>query len=526
MIAPATDAYDRKRRMAYLFAALSALLLFVNLSVGFFLEVYRRPLIAVDGETLHVAYRSQAVDAEAEPGTRLASFDVDGRPASAPFAVAGESGALLAEGADLSLFLGTRVSTIRDGHSVRSADLGQDWEVRAAALDPARNLAWIFGAREGRIVARRRALGAWSETLDVAPSGAVEHLTASARADGPFVAWREVGASKVRCVRYDGRAFVPAAEFDGVLADHWDALPWRDRVLLVSYLKEERTWRQVVLGLECCPGCPGPRVSARLAFADPVLVLGRRVTGLAAALHGERLALVLSRWTTVQAAWASPGGWTPVPAPGRLAPVGGEALWRILIAAAMPVLLLFFSFSMIFLGVTLLQQRGAQAVLETIRPVDASGPLPAEVLQRAMAYILDHILLLPPFIVLVEFLSVSPEVSSLDAADPKLLGMIGVWLALHFAYHFLLEWALGWTPGKRILGLRVAALDGSPVGFRGALLRNLSRILDAEYPLAVFLGGFLLMTSARRQRLGDRWGRTLVVQDAPVSRPSPRTRGV
>jgi uncharacterized RDD family membrane protein YckC len=140
-----------------------------------------------------------------------------------------------------------------------------------------------------------------------------------------------------------------------------------------------------------------------------------------------------------------------------------------------------------------------------------------------MACILDHIVLLPFYVVAVEFLSVSPEVSSLDPADPKLLGMIGVWLALHFAYHFGLEWGLGWTPGKRIIGLRVANEDGSRIGFRGALVRNLVRPLDAEYPVGVFLGAFLVMTSRRRQRLGDRWARTLVVQD---SRPPAPPAGV
>ncbi len=524
---PPTEFYRRKRKLAYTFALLSALLLFATLTQGFFLESYSRPLLALGGEQLHVAHRTNVLGSPELNGTRLLTLDPSLQPLRPPLPLMDDAGALLAEGEDVTLFFGARTSVLRGDSSVRSADLGQPWEVRAAVSDPGRRTAWIFGARDGRIVARRRAFGTWSEEIPVAPAGAVDRMTASMNGgEGPFVAWRETGAALIRSAQFDGQAFAPRVDFEGVVADHWEALPWKDRVLLVTYRKEERTWRQVALFLQCCPGCAGPPVRERLSFTDPVLVIGRRVMGLAASLVGERLVFVLARFTTIQACSVPAGTWRPDALPARLTPVGAEPLWRILTAASYPILLLFFSFSMIFLGVTLLHERGQISLLETLSRRDPGEPLPGEVLQRAMAYILDHIVLLPAFIIGVELLSVSPEVSSLDLGDPKLLGMIGVWVGLHFIYHFAMEWALGWTVGKRIIGLRVTALDGSTLGFRGALLRNLLRLVDAEYPVGVFLGTFLMMTSPRRQRLGDRWARTLVVQDIDNSRPAPKPPGV
>jgi uncharacterized RDD family membrane protein YckC len=511
-----TDFYERKRRLAYVFAALSALLLFANLTLGFSLETYDRPGVAVEDETVWTVFRSRVLDADGEPTSRLVRFDAALRGDRRRIELGGEAGALLAEGDEVTAFLGSRYAVLRDGNSLRGADLRQAWEVRAAVRDAARATAWIFGWKDGRIVARRRGLGAWSGEIEVAPAGAPDRLAASLDpAHGPFVAWREKGAARVRSVRWDGRTFAPRADFEGVDADQWDAIPWKDRVLLVTYRKAERTWRQVTLGLDCCAGCPGDRLSRKAALADPVLVLGRKVTGLAAAWAGETLIVALTRWTTVQAAALDPlsGG-------GGLVPVDAVPFWRRLAAGATPLLLLFFSFSMIFLGFTLFRERDKKPAIELLSPRIAQKPPPAEVLQRAMAYILDHIVMLPLFFVAVEFLNVSPELSAPDLKDPRFLGMVGAWLALHFVYHTAFEGALGWTPGKKILGLRVTDLDCERAGWGAVLVRNLIRPFDAEYPLGVFIGALAMMLSPRRQRLGDRWARTLVVEESGFPAPS------
>jgi len=75
-----------------------------------------------------------------------------------------------------------------------------------------------------------------------------------------------------------------------------------------------------------------------------------------------------------------------------------------------------------------------------------------------------------------------------------------------------MEWAFGWTVGKRIVGLRVTELGGSRLSFRGALVRNLLRLVDCNL-YGMILGIALILKTKRRQRLGDLLGRTMVIQD-------------
>jgi uncharacterized RDD family membrane protein YckC len=405
-----------------------------------------------------------------------------------------------------------QASVIRGGSTLRSARLEQDWEVRAAAHDPVRKTSWIVGWRDGKLVARRRELGTYSEAIPVADAGDVDRVTASiVPATGPLVAWKERGSSKVKTVQYDGMAFRPGAEFDLQGARHWDIVPWAERTILVTYQREDRKFREVVLRVRCCEGCRKQPLPSRVGFADPIL-FGKMVTGLAATTAGDRLVVVLTRPMTVQTSAIALPSLRPEGA-GRLLPIGEEPLWRVILGALFPSLMLFFSFSLVFLGFTLLRERSG-FILERLTPVPKEGPEPAEILQRAMANILDLMVLLLPFAVSVEILNVSPESADLDVSDPKLLAMLGVWAAFHFLYHFGMEWGLGWTIGKRILGIRVAELDGSRLSFRGAFVRNLVRIVDAEYPLGVFLGASVMMATGRRQRLGDLAAGTMVVRES------------
>ena len=104
-------------------------------------------------------------------------------------------------------------------------------------------------------------------------------------------------------------------------------------------------------------------------------------------------------------------------------------------------------------------------------------------------------------------------VSIEDLRDPNHMTVLIALAAIDLLYRFVMEWAFGWTIGKRIIGLRVAELDGSRLTFRGALLRNLTRIIDSQVPFGVILGAFLMLKTERRQRLGDLFGRTVVLQD-------------
>jgi uncharacterized RDD family membrane protein YckC len=82
-----------------------------------------------------------------------------------------------------------------------------------------------------------------------------------------------------------------------------------------------------------------------------------------------------------------------------------------------------------------------------------------------------------------------------------------------FVCYVLFEGARSVTPGKLALGLRVVKYDGSPCGWVAALRRSILRPVDA-LPFAVpYLVGLAAAgLSARRQRLGDIFAKTLVVK--------------
>lgn len=89
-------------------------------------------------------------------------------------------------------------------------------------------------------------------------------------------------------------------------------------------------------------------------------------------------------------------------------------------------------------------------------------------------------------------------------------------------FGFLMEWFYpmvfeagrrGATPGKRMLGLRVVQVTGSPVGWGQAFVRNILRWVDA---MPLFTYGFGLascLATQRFQRLGDLAAGTVVIYE-------------
>ena len=86
-----------------------------------------------------------------------------------------------------------------------------------------------------------------------------------------------------------------------------------------------------------------------------------------------------------------------------------------------------------------------------------------------------------------------------------------VTFVIFFLYFIVLEAVLGATLGKLLLGIRVVDVEGSRISWGASILRNILRIIDA-LPFAYILGAILIWTSARKQRLGDRAARTVVVR--------------
>jgi uncharacterized RDD family membrane protein YckC len=98
-------------------------------------------------------------------------------------------------------------------------------------------------------------------------------------------------------------------------------------------------------------------------------------------------------------------------------------------------------------------------------------------------------------------------------------------LLFTLAYFVILEGAFGATIGKVVLGIRVRRPDGGRIGFGAAAIRNLARVVDAfPYVIPYLVGAIAVSRSETKQRLGDRWGTTVVVlvgTDAGASSAPP-----
>lgn len=94
-------------------------------------------------------------------------------------------------------------------------------------------------------------------------------------------------------------------------------------------------------------------------------------------------------------------------------------------------------------------------------------------------------------------------------------GALSVFGLLDFLGYFVVcEMAFsGRSLGKKMVGLRVVRVGGQPVGFWSSLLRNVLRLIDMQIGITYLVGGVLILTTTRNQRLGDLLAGTVVVRD-------------
>ncbi|MES2639076.1 MAG: stage II sporulation protein M [Myxococcota bacterium] len=149
-----------------------------------------------------------------------------------------------------------------------------------------------------------------------------------------------------------------------------------------------------------------------------------------------------------------------------------------------------------------------------VLPVAAAGPA-----ARAVAYGID--LGLRGAFLLTVFVLAS-AVFPLFALEDTGVGMgLFVWFLLDWGWYVVFEtYDGGRSPGKRVMRLRVVRADGSPIGARDAMLRNLLRAADG-LPLFYVVGAVVTMVDPRFRRLGDLVAGTLVIHEANEEAPSP-----
>ncbi|NNM62341.1 MAG: RDD family protein [Steroidobacteraceae bacterium] len=135
---------------------------------------------------------------------------------------------------------------------------------------------------------------------------------------------------------------------------------------------------------------------------------------------------------------------------------------------------------------------------------------------RSYAFMLDwHIRLLAALVwMLVAVLALKP---TWDLRSDSTLFVLVPALAIYFLYHPVVEILLrGQTPGKRMAGVRVVALDGAEPRLRAILIRNALRPVDS-LPLFYALGLVTCIITAQRVRIGDLLAGTRLIEAAPQS---------
>jgi uncharacterized RDD family membrane protein YckC len=86
-------------------------------------------------------------------------------------------------------------------------------------------------------------------------------------------------------------------------------------------------------------------------------------------------------------------------------------------------------------------------------------------------------------------------------------------LAAYLGYYFVPEWLFGTTAGKALFSLRVKQLSGEPCTARQIAVRTAMRLVEVNpFLLGALPAGIAILSTKRRQRLGDLLAGTIVVR--------------
>jgi uncharacterized RDD family membrane protein YckC len=92
-----------------------------------------------------------------------------------------------------------------------------------------------------------------------------------------------------------------------------------------------------------------------------------------------------------------------------------------------------------------------------------------------------------------------------------ILGMISFLFLWGYYIFFEILWN-GQSPGKRLVGIRVIRIDGTPITASESIIRNLVRIIDL-LPTAYGVGVVTMFINVNSRRVGDLAAGTVVVHD-------------
>jgi uncharacterized RDD family membrane protein YckC len=144
-------------------------------------------------------------------------------------------------------------------------------------------------------------------------------------------------------------------------------------------------------------------------------------------------------------------------------------------------------------------------------PAAAPPPAPRENVtgSRIVAAFIDIILLGVVFAVLAALFG---DTNSDDEGfSVNLSGAPGiVYFLIVLAYYLGLETMYGQTLGKKVMGIKVVAIDG-PLTLGKVAIRTVLRLVDG-LPILYLLGLIVVAVSKQNQRIGDMAAGTLVVK--------------
>lgn len=135
------------------------------------------------------------------------------------------------------------------------------------------------------------------------------------------------------------------------------------------------------------------------------------------------------------------------------------------------------------------------------RAIDAETPVPAPLLPRLIAGLIDALPLIAAGLYVA--LRAEPARDLSDLPSEQTLIILGSALALYLLHTTLTELITGRSAGKWLLGLRVVTIDGATPTRAQFLIRNLLRVVD---PLIT------IVLSPLRQRAADTAANTIVIR--------------
>jgi len=105
-------------------------------------------------------------------------------------------------------------------------------------------------------------------------------------------------------------------------------------------------------------------------------------------------------------------------------------------------------------------------------------------------------------------LSVRDNVIGIQLASSWTL--TGLFFLIYLGYYTYFEGTRGQTVGKMVTKIKVVREDGGEIDIKAAFVRNILRIIDGLFIYLV--GAIFIWRSSKKQRLGDRMAKTVVIK--------------